>query len=425
MTENNASGTSAATALPALVIGGIGIVRNLGEEGIPVYTGSDIRENHILYSRYSKKTVFFSDMQGRKFVDELIALAKAEGRKLMFFSDDDRAILTFSQHQEELRPYYYFTFPSAEMVDSILDKRKFATLAGNLDLPVPWSLAPKSMAELETLLPRITYPCIIKPAHKEDWWSPKFAGLIGAYRKAIECRSREELLEYFPKVLQVGPNVLLQELVEGDDSQLYSINMYYDRDSNLKGYYSAHKHRTYPIHAGQGCCVETVKDEEILRVSMETARKLRMVGLCNMQYKRDKHGRLKIMELHIRNSVWSYLGKASGMNLYYYAYLDQQGFPWPYPNDYRTGVKFIDLKRDVKALLAYRKTGEWTLMRGLRSWKGKVVFHILNFRDPLPFFADLWFELEHRMFRKTVTADRRQSERASAGSDGATVPTKE
>ncbi len=425
MTEKNASGTNSAAALPALVIGGIGIVRNLGEEGIPVYTGSDIRENHILYSRYSKKKVFFSDMQGRKFVDELIAFAKEEGRKLMFFSDDDRAILTFSQHQEELRPYYFFTFPSAEMVDSILDKRKFATLAGNLDLPVPWSLAPKSMADLERLLPQITYPCIIKPAHKEDWWSPKFAGLIGAYRKAIACHSREELLEYFPKVLQVGPNVLLQELVEGDDSQLYSINMYYDRDSNLKGYYSAHKHRTYPIHAGQGCCVETVKDEEILRISMETALKLRMVGLCNMQYKRDKHGRLKIMELHIRNSVWSYLGKASGMNLYYYAYLDQQGLPYPYPQDYQTGVKFIDLKRDIKALLAYRKTGEWTLMQGIRSWKGKVVFHILNFTDPLPFFADLWFELVQRMFKKTATADRPQNESASTGSGGATVPTKE
>ncbi|HLB01409.1 MAG TPA: hypothetical protein VJO14_08485, partial [Bacteroidota bacterium] len=373
------------TSVPALVIGGIGIVRSLGEEGIPVYAGSDIRDNHILYSRYVSRKVFFPDLHGREFIDQLIALSKKEGRKLMFFSDDDRAILTFSQHQEELRPHYYFTIPPAEMVDAILDKRKFADMARELDLSVPWSLSPKTVAELEALLPQVTYPCIIKPSHKDDWWSPKFARLIGAYRKAIGCHTREELLDVFPKVMQVSPNVLLQELVEGDDSQLYSINMYFDRDSNLKGYYSAHKHRTYPIHAGQGCLVETVKDEEILRISMETAKKLRMVGLCNMQYKRDKNGLLKIMELHIRNSVWNYLGKASGMNLYYYAYLDQQGFSYPYPNDYETGVKFLDLKRDIKALFAYRKTGEWTLARGLKSWRGRKIFHILNARDPLPF----------------------------------------
>jgi D-aspartate ligase len=392
--------------IPALVIGGIGIVRNLGEEGIPVYTGSDILENHILYSRYSAKRVYFSDLHGKKFVEELIAFAREEGRKLMFFSDDDRAILTFSQYQEELSPYYYFTFPSAELVDSILDKRKFAALARRLDLPVPWSLAPTSMGELEKAMPEITYPCIIKPAHKEDWWSPNFARLIGAYRKAIECHSREELLEYFPKVIQVGPNVLLQELVEGDDSQLYSINMYYDRNGKLKGQYSAHKHRTYPIHAGQGCCVETVKDENILQSSIETGRKLGMVGLCNMQYKIDKHGNLKIMELHVRNSVWSYLGKASGMNLYYYAYLDQQGAAWPHPHDYETGVKFIDLKRDIKALLAYRETGEWTLMRGIKSWRGKIVFHIFNGRDLLPFIVDAWFEILRRVLKKPTTAGR-------------------
>jgi D-aspartate ligase len=406
MTGPNLRGINPAKTIPALVIGGIGIVRNLGEEGIPVYTGSDILENHILYSRYSKKRVFFSDLDGKKFVEELIAFAKGEGRKLMFFSDDDRAILTFSQYQEELSPYYYFTFPSAEMVDSILDKRKFAALSRKLDLPIPWSLAPKSMEELGKAMPEITYPCIIKPAHKEDWWSPKFAEVLGAYRKAIECHSREELMEYYPKVLQVGPNVLLQELVEGDDSQLYSINMYYDRNGKLKGQYVAHKHRTYPIHAGQGCCVETVKDDKILESSIETGRKLGMVGLCNMQYKIDKRGNLKIMELHVRNSVWSYLGKASGMNLYYYAYLDQQGAPWPYPDDYETGVKFIDLKRDIKALLAYRKTGEWTLMRGIKSWRGKIVFHIFNGRDPLPFFMDAWFELLRRVLKKPTTPGR-------------------
>ncbi len=389
------------TEIPALIIGGIGIVRNLGEEGVPIYAGSDVARNHIFHSRYVRKRVMFTDFTTRKFVDELIDLARAEGRKLMFFSDDDRAILTFSQHQDELREYYYFNIPPAETVDAVLDKRKFSVLAQDLGLPVPWSFAITSMEELMREIGKITYPCIIKPAHKEDWWTPRFREVLGAYRKAIECYNREELVDYFGKILLVNPNPLLQELVEGDDAQLYSVNLYYDREYNLKGFYAAHKHRTYPIHAGQGCLVETVKDPAIMAVSTDIARKLRMNGLCNIQYKRDRRGALKIMELHVRNSIWSYLGKASGMNLYYMAYLDQQGFAYPYGSDYREGVKFVDLKRDLKAILAYRKTGEWTIWNGLKSLRGKRVYHILNWADPMPFIADTWYEILDRTGRKS------------------------
>lgn len=383
--------------VPALVIGGIGIVRNLGEEGVPVYAGSDVPRNHIFHSRYVRKRVMFSDFTSERFVEELVALARAEGRRLMFFSDDDRAILTFARHQDLLRDHYYFNIPPAETVDAILDKRKFALLAQDLGLPVPWSMTPATMEELHRNLDRVTYPCIIKPAHKEDWWTPRFRAAFGAYRKVIECRSREELLAAFGKVLGVSPDPVLQELVEGDDAKLYSVNLYYDREYALRGFYAAHKHRTYPIHAGQGCLVETVKDDSIMGVARDVARKLRMNGLCNIQFKKDPRGAMKIMEIHVRNSVWSYLGTASGMNLYYMAYLDQLGLRHPGPADYEAGIKFMDIKRDVKAILAYRRTGEWTLGAALRSLRGRRVYHILNWADPIPFLVDVWYEVLDRL----------------------------
>jgi predicted ATP-grasp superfamily ATP-dependent carboligase len=122
---------------------------------------------------------------------------------------------------------------------------------------------------------------------------------------------------------------------------------------------------------------------------------------------------MKIMELHVRNSVWSYLGKASGMNLYFMAYLDQLGYAYPYPPDYRAGVKFVDLKRDLKALLAYRKTGEWTTGTWLRSIRGKRVYHIFNWADPVPFFADAWYEF----------LDRRERRRGPAGAGAVSAMT--
>jgi predicted ATP-grasp superfamily ATP-dependent carboligase len=97
------------------------------------------------------------------------------------------------------------------------------------------------------------------------------------------------------------------------------------------------------------------------------------------------------MEMHTRNSLWAYLATGSGLNITAVAYYDMIGKPSPVKNNLRHGVKWIDFNKDVKALLDYRKSGEWTFGRWLKSYSGKRVFHVHSLRDPLPFLMDSWF----------------------------------
>jgi D-aspartate ligase len=378
--------------VPALVCGEIGLVRSLGELGIPVYVGSYYGDNIAYFSRYCSKKVHFTHSLSRDFVDRLIALGKEEGRKMAFFSDDDRAVLTFSRHREELAPYYYFNLPEHALVDAILDKRKFATLAEGAGLPVPRSFMPANEEEAVRFAEQISYPCIIKPSHKDDWWDPRFKALVGPYRKAILCDTKAALLDTYRKVTQINSAVVLQEYIDGDDLDLYSVNLYVNADHLPIASFIGHKLRVYPIHAGVGSLVETVKDEEIKDTAIDAVRRLGLRGHVNIQFKRDRRTRaLKIMEMHTRNSLWAYLATGSGLNITAVAYHDLIGSPAFSKNGIRYGVKWIDLNKDFKALLDYRKTGEWTIGRWLATYRGKKVFHVHSFRDPMPFFMDSWF----------------------------------
>jgi len=382
---------------PALVCGEIGLVRSLGEAGIPVIVGSYYKDNIALYSRYCDRRLLFSHTASRTFVDELCAFGRRAGRKMVFFSDDDRAVLSFSQYRDELKEYFYFNLPPHDLVEAILDKRKFGLLADRLNLAVPRTFMPASPAEVEQVAQQVEFPCILKPAHKDDWWHPGFLAAVGSYRKAILCETPAVLIDYYSKVSRINPNVVVQEYIEGDDLDLYSVNMYLDERSALKAHFIGRKLRVYPIHAGVGSLVETVRDDDILSAAMDAAQKLGMKGHFNIQFKRDKRtGKVKIMEAHTRNSLWCYLATASGLNISAIAYYDMIGMPCPLDGSLEHGVKWMDLNKDLKALREYRKTGEWTLRTWLSSLSGKKAFHVHSLKDPLPFAMDSWFLMKRR-----------------------------
>jgi D-aspartate ligase len=382
---------------PALVCGEIGLVRSLGEAGIPLYVGSYYKDNIALYSRYCRQKLFFSHSSLRSFVNELRVFGEQTKQKMVFFSDDDRAVLSFSRYRDELRDYFYFNLPDHEVVEAILDKRKFGLLADRLQLAVPKTFMPSSADELECISRKMEYPCILKPAHKDDWWHPDFLSVVGSYRKAIRCDTRAELIGYYGKVSRINPDVVVQEYIEGDDLDLYSVNMYLDERSTLKAHFIGHKLRVYPIHAGVGSLVETVRDDEILDAAMDAAQKLKMRGHFNIQFKRDKRTRkVKIMEAHTRNSLWCYLATASGLNITAMAYYDMIGAPCPLNSSLTYGVKWVDLNKDLKALREYRKTGEWTVRTWMASLAGTKTFHVHSLKDPLPLVMDSWYQLKRR-----------------------------
>jgi len=388
---------------PALVVGEIGLVRSLGQAGIPLYVGSYYDDNIGLYSRYCSKRVHFSHTTSEKFADELVEFGKSQKQKIVFFSDDDRAVLTFSRYRERLAEYFYFNLPDQDTVEDMLDKRRFAKVTRSLNIPAPKTFTPETLQDLMAAAEEMTYPCVLKPANKDHWWHPDFLELVGPYRKAIQCENKDELVEYYNKVVRVNKNVIVQEYIAGNDANLYSVNMYFNKQKEMLAYFIGHKIRIYPIHAGVATLVETIQNESMRALALDVARKLNITGHYNIQFKQDSGtNALKVIEIHTRNSLWCYLATGAGLNISAIAYYDMIGMPCPLKNNYQTGVKWLDISKDFKALQGYRKTEQLTYGMWFKSLSGKLVHHVISLKDPMPAIMDAWFIMKRRFQGKVL-----------------------
>lgn len=395
---------------PALVLGEIGLVQNLGEAGVSVYTGTEIKDNPSLYSRFTQKTIYFSDYRSPKFINELCKFGKTLDQKAVIFSDDDHAILNITQNQERLEPYFLFAFPEPEKVKKLLDKQLFCEFIEQYDLPAPRSIALSSVKELTTKsVLSLSYPCIIKPSFKQDWWDADF-DKAGDHQKAIKCESYKDLVVKYQRIAAVNPNVVIQEYIEGDEDQLYSVNMYVGDDGKLKGYFIAQKLRTYPIKAGEGCYIVTVRDDEMIAMAMTIADNIGLTGLLNIQFKRDRrNGKPVLLEIHARNSVWSYLGTSAGVNLaaLYYQDLTQRklfGIP-----DYKAGVTFIFLQKDIKAFIQNFKIRQIPVVKWIASYFRRFIIAGFRWKDPLPLLMVLYFFIRRRLNSNVIKLFQKRS----------------
>jgi predicted ATP-grasp superfamily ATP-dependent carboligase len=372
----------------ALVIGQLGLVHSLGEAGIPFILGIEKDKNCTRYSRFVKNVTHFSSFKSEKFIDELCELSDSLPDKPVIFSDDDDAIYSISEHRERLQDRFLFSFPNKETVSKVLDKQHFSIFAEKNGLPTPKSFNISSINELNSALDACELPCIIKPVFRSDWYHPDFSSVVGKYKKAFVLDNREDLLQLYKKISTINPRMVLQEYIEGDDKLHFSVNMYVDDDHITRGIYIAQKFRVYPIHAGMGSFIKTVKDDEVERVSSEIVKKLKLKGLLNIQFKRDsRNNKPYLIEMHFRNSVWGNLGPAAGVNLYNYYYKGLIGEELPVSEPAQIDVKYINLERDILGFFEYRAAGELTFREWVRSYSGKVTYGDLKLSDPLPFVA--------------------------------------
>ncbi|HEX6983579.1 MAG TPA: ATP-grasp domain-containing protein [Balneolaceae bacterium] len=377
---------------PVLVIGEMGLVRSLGEMDLPLFLGTEIEKNIAAHSRYVKQRFFFSPYDSEEFIDELCELGYYFKKKPVILSDDDRAILNISENRNKLKAYYLFLYPERKTVNKILNKQYFSELAERHELPVPVSYQTTSSRDFREVASKINYPCIIKPTQRHFWWGDDFIEQMGHYQKAVKCSDLYQFKDTCQKISEVNPSVVIQEYVEGDDKQHYSANLFVDERGKLQGYYIARKKRIYPIKAGTGSYVETVVNPAVLEISMKIVEKLGLRGLVNIQFKQDSRtAEYKLLEIHARNSLWSLLGAKAGANLayLYYNYL-VYGLHHDNVIKARPNIKYFNLSKDVRALLAYRNEGKLTVAEWWQSLRGERIFAAFSWKDPLPALFKIW-----------------------------------
>lgn len=364
---------------------GLGIARNLGENGVPVI---GLGAHRSIYGNFSRFCKFLPCPDSRDQQDALLAflieLGKKQERRPVIFPTRDHDVLFLSRHEAELRDYFIIPLPGREVIDNIINKWKMIEIARLCGVPVPGSYLVESQADLEKLS-EINFPCVLKPVCSAAWRAKGAWRAVGG-RKAIAISSFAELCAEYERISRVDKRSMVQELVPGGDDQLYILGSYLNAESEPLAHFAARKLIQYPKGFGTGCLIESVRSEEIEELTFKLLKHLGYRGISEVEYKRDPtDGRFKLIEINPRHWDWHRLGTRCGANLSYIAYRDLTGDTI----EKRcvasaVGVKWV-AERELFLFAAEELISNGLALGQLRGLvKGRKEYGSFSWSDPLP-----------------------------------------
>ncbi len=373
-----------------ITFGELALTHCLGTEGIPVITASEGNESLASYSRYSNKHLTFSSYGSDKFIEELIEFGKSMDSKPVLMCHDDRVILNISENRDQLKKYFYFRLPDADMVNRILNKLLFCRLCKEHNLPAPESEEISEIGQLKNVKNNLKPPYIIKPTFTHYWYDENFKDIVGNYKKAYICQTYDELESLYLKISCVNPSVVIQEYIMGDDSNLFDVNLHITEDGEIDSYVIGQKLRVYPPQAGWGSYVQTVFDDEMYDICADIIKKLDLKGMANIQFKKDERtGEPKLIEIHARTSIFDFLGAAAGQNIPARYYSNITGANMEFPQTYKPGVKYINLARDLRLFVRHQKEYGVPLLEWIKTYRNVSVYDGMTIKDPKALYYEL------------------------------------
>jgi predicted ATP-grasp superfamily ATP-dependent carboligase len=393
-------------ATGAIVIGGeyrgLGVVRSLGRRGIPVDVFYDEHRLGCM-SRYTSRsfawpTAADEDQQ----IDYLLDMADQHHlRDWVVFPTGDETAALMARHHERLSRELRLTTPPWQILQSAYDKRLTYQLAEQLGLDCPWTVYPRSRADVEAVAG--PFPLILKPAIK-----PQANALTVA--KAWRADDRTELLARYDAARQlIDPDLLMiQELIPGTgEAQLSCAALCVDGEPRVS--IVARRLRQYPMDFGRSSTyVETTEDEDVELVATRLLKAMRWTGLIEVEFKRDpRDGRNKVLDLNPRVWGWHTLGQRAGADFTYWQWRLAHG-ELPPRLRARTGVRWVRLITDVPTAAREVWRGRLSLADYLRSLRGPLECATLAADDPLPALAELPLGLQMAWSRATNGRGREQ-----------------
>jgi D-aspartate ligase len=308
----------------ALVIGGdyqgLGIVRSLGRRGIPICILDDER-SISRYSRYATYGVRVPDLRSQNTtVKTLLDLAKRLDLKgWVLFPTRDELVAAISHHRAGLSEVFRVPTPCWDTIQWVWNKRNTYRLARELDIPIPETWFPDTLADLDQIT--TPFPLALKPGVKEHFF---YATKAKAWRADTQTQLRELFLR--ANELPEPREILIQDLIPGDGKNQFAYCAFF-KDGKAVGSMVSRRLRQHPHEFGRAStCVETIDLPILESLAERFLRAINYYGLVEVEFKFDpRDGLYKLLDVNARTWGYHSLGFAAGVDFPFMLYADQIG----------------------------------------------------------------------------------------------------
>lgn len=313
--------------VPVVVIGGelnaLGVCRSLAKGGMPIWVVGRKRSNPALWSRHAKAAVA-PTLHGPDFVAFLRDLQHRIGEPAFLIVTDELALLTVSEHRNELEGLYYFRLPPHDRMLLLHDKASFHEHAMKHGWPVPNGVIVRTPADLSKIA-SLRPPMILKPADKRHFHEGRAPRLITVNSHVDSLSKCEELLARARKVV-------VQEIIEGPDDNIYFCLFYRGRHGETVGMFTGQKLASTPPGTGSTLFCIPALNPDLERAATTLLDEVKYVGFGSVEYKWDPlTGRFLIIEPTVGRTDWQEeVATLAGINIPLMAYRHELGLQ-PFP----------------------------------------------------------------------------------------------
>ena len=393
--------------LPAVVLGidtpiGLAIVRDLGRRGVPVTGIARSGAAPGLVSRYLRQGLLRAEGE-EGTLRQLEQLAGSLGPACLFaIAESDIAML--NRHRARLGNYRLL-FGDSDCMAQVLDKNRTYAAARRAGVTVPRTEQPLDAAQARAAAAALRYPVVLK------WADPnQVVGLLAAAGLALDkaryCHSAQELLAYLEPLHALGRYPMIQEYCAG-----YGLGQFVLMRDGVA--YSVFQHRRlheWPPEGGVSAQCESLGLEQhraLMIKSIALLRELKWEGIAMVEYRHDPQtGRSALMEINGRYWGSLPLACAAGASFPWQQYqLQALGRPVGqarYVAGLRCRFMIPETKRLLRLLFRPSLVADRQLvLRRRAELLGYLVdfvrpgtrYYLFQWRDPRPFFHDLWHVL--------------------------------
>jgi D-aspartate ligase len=340
--------------------GGLGVIRSLGRQGVPVYGVHEGPWAPAASSRYLHGRCFWqpSPDDADRVRAGLMQLSELIGQPAVLVPTDDAGAIFLAEQGDGLRPRFLFPDPPADLPRRVAGKYSLYELCRELGVPCPQATLPASLDAARGFAAGAGFPLIAK-------LTTPWAGGRGKLRSTSIVADSAQLDDAYRACAASGAGLMLQEYIPGGPSSDWFCHGYCDANSICRPAFTGVKERSYPAHAGLTSLGRSTANPRLRDQVTGLLARLGYRGILDLDLRWDaRDDQYKLLDFNPRiGAQFRLFHDAEGTDVVTACYLDLTGQAVPV-SEQVTGRGFMVENYDPLSALRYWRAGEL----GLGSW---------------------------------------------------------